>query len=130
MCYKRNELTIIGLSSRADICQTLGVSEWYGMTRVFYSDAGLEPTGNSDHGRLQVHIPRQAKDKCGHASGGICVSCCRHGGLKKTNLLKEKPLKGYMLSGGRLTKIQTTTTPDHVWPEVWTKIGKTAQNRV
>ena len=26
------------------------------MTRVFFSDAGLEPTGNSDHDRLQVHI--------------------------------------------------------------------------
>ena len=26
-------------------------------------------------------------------------------------------------------KIQTTTGPDHVWPEVWTKIGKAAQNR-
>ena len=29
----------------------------------------------------------------------------------------------------RLTKFQATTRPDHVWPEVWTKIGKAAQNR-
>ena len=28
-----------------------------------------------------------------------------------------------------LTKVQTTTRPDHVWPEVWTKNGKAAQNR-
>ena len=34
-----------------------------------------------------------------------------------------------MWSGRRLTKIQATTRPDHVWPEVWTKIGKAAQNR-
>ena len=34
-----------------------------------------------------------------------------------------------MWSGGRLTKIHTTTRPDHVWPEVRTKIGKPAQNR-
>ena len=34
-----------------------------------------------------------------------------------------------MWSGERLTKIQTTTRPDHVWPEMWTKIGKAAQNR-
>ena len=34
-----------------------------------------------------------------------------------------------MWSGERLTKIQTTTRPDHVWPEVWTKIGEAAQNR-
>ena len=32
-------------------------------------------------------------------------------------------------SGRRLTKIPTTTRPDHVWPEVWTKIGKASQNR-
>ena len=46
------------------------------MTRVFFSDAGLEPTGNSDHDRLQVHILLgKAEDRCGHAGGGICVSC-------------------------------------------------------
>ena len=32
-----------------------------------------------------------------------------------------------MWSGWRLAKVQTTTRPDHVWPEVWTKIGKAAQ---
>ena len=31
--------------------------------------------------------------------------------------------------GVRLTKVQSTTRPDHGWPEVWTKIGKAAQNR-
>ena len=56
MCYKRTELTIIGMSTRADICQILG--------------------GDSQN-----------------------------------------------------SLIQTTTRPDHVWPEVWTKIGKAAQNR-
>ena len=29
----------------------------------------------------------------------------------------------------RRTKIQATSRPDHVWPEVWTKIGQAAQNR-
>ena len=50
-------------------------------------------------------------------------------GLMKFTLLKEKPPKGYMWSGRRWTKIQTTTRPDYVWPEVRTKIGKAAQNR-
>ena len=50
-------------------------------------------------------------------------------GFTKFTLLKEKPPKGYMLPGERLTKIQTTARPDYVWPEVWTKIGKAAQNR-
>ena len=34
-----------------------------------------------------------------------------------------------MWSGERLTEVQTTTRPDHVWPEVWTNFGKDAQNR-
>ena len=61
------------------------------------------------------------------------VESCKHlsdswGGLTQFILLKEKPPKGYMVFGERLTKIQTTTRPDYVWPEVWTKIGKAAQN--
>ena len=47
----------------------------------------------------------------------------------KFTLLKAKPLKGQMWSRRRLTKIQATTRPDYVWPEVWTKMGKAAQNR-
>ena len=44
--------------------------------------------------------------------------------IDRKNLQRE-----YMWSGRRLTKIQTTTRPDYVGPEVWTKIGKAAQNR-
>ena len=49
--------------------------------------------------------------------------------FKKFTLLKEKPPERKMWSRMRLTKIQTTTRPDHVWPEIWTKIGKATQNR-
>ena len=38
-------------------------------------------------------------------------------------LLEEKPPKGYLWSGRRLTKVQTTTRPNKVRPEVWTKNG-------
>ena len=47
----------------------------------------------------------------------------------KFTLLTEKSPKGYLWAGRRLTKVQTTTGPDHVCPEVMTKIGKAAQNR-
>ena len=50
-------------------------------------------------------------------------------GFTNFTLLEEKPPKGYMWSGWRLTKVQTTTRTDHVCREVWTKIGKAAQNR-
>ena len=44
-------------------------------------------------------------------------------------LLNETPPKGYMWSRRRLTKIQTTSRPDHLWPDAWTRIGKAAQRR-
>ena len=50
-------------------------------------------------------------------------------GFTKFTRLKEKPPNGYMWSQGGLTKVQTISRPDHVWPELWTKIGKAAQNR-
>ena len=37
-------------------------------------------------------------------------------------------VKDGLLPGERLTKVPTTTRPDHVWQEVWTKIGKAARN--
>ena len=42
-------------------------------------------------------------------------------------LLEEKPPDGYMWSGGRLTRKQLTSRPDHSWPELWTKLGRNAQ---
>ena len=50
-------------------------------------------------------------------------------GFTKFTLLKENSPKKFLWSGRRLTKVQTTTRPDRVWPKVWTKIGKAAQNR-
>ena len=32
-----------------------------------------------------------------------------------------------MWSGQWLTNIQTTSRPDHIWPDAWTRIGKAAQ---
>ena len=45
-------------------------------------------------------------------------------GFTKILELKEMHPKGHRWSRERLTKVQTTTGPDHVWPEAWTKIGK------
>ena len=50
-------------------------------------------------------------------------------GFTKIHFIEREPPKGYMWSRERLTKIQTTIRPDHVWPEFWMKIGKAAQNR-
>ena len=42
---------------------------------------------------------------------------------------RETSQRIYVVRWERLTKVQTTTRPNHVWPEVWLKIGKAAQNR-
>ena len=49
-------------------------------------------------------------------------------GFTKITPLREKAPKGFLCSGKRLTKVQTTARPEHVWPEEWTPIGNTAQN--
>ena len=44
-------------------------------------------------------------------------------------VLEEKSSDGYMWSGWRLTKRQATSRPDHLWPELWTKLGRNAKLR-
>ena len=47
-------------------------------------------------------------------------------GFTQFTLLEEKPPNGYMWSGVRLTRKQRTSRPDHLWPELWEKMGKNA----
>ena len=48
-------------------------------------------------------------------------------GFTQFTLLEEKPPDGYMWSGWRLTKRQVTYRPDHLWPELWIKLGRNAE---
>ena len=48
-------------------------------------------------------------------------------GFTQFTLLEEKALDGYMWSGGRLTRKQLTSRPDHLWPELWKSMGKHAK---
>ena len=40
-------------------------------------------------------------------------------GFTRFILLNERPLDGYTWSGERLTRKQTTSRPDKLWPEMW-----------
>ena len=40
-------------------------------------------------------------------------------GFTQFTLLEEKPPNGYIWSGGRLTRKELTSRPDHLWPELW-----------
>ena len=48
-------------------------------------------------------------------------------GFTQFILLEEKPPEGFMWSGERLTKRQATSRLDHLWPELWDKMGKNAK---
>ena len=50
-------------------------------------------------------------------------------GFTRFILLEEKPPDGYMWSGERLIRKQLTSRPDHLWPELWTKLGRNAQQK-
>ena len=48
-------------------------------------------------------------------------------GFTRLIYLEEKPPNGQMWSGRRLTRKQLTSRPDHLWPELWKKMGKNAK---
>ena len=48
-------------------------------------------------------------------------------GFTQFTLLEEKLPDGYMWSGRRLTRRQVTSRPDHVWTELWIKLGRNAK---
>ena len=48
-------------------------------------------------------------------------------GFTQFTLLEEKAPDGYMWSGGRLTRKQLTSRPDHLWPELRKSMGKHAK---
>ncbi len=48
-------------------------------------------------------------------------------GFTQFTLLDEKAPDGYTWSGGRLTRKQLTSRPDHLWPELWKSMGKACQ---
>ena len=50
-------------------------------------------------------------------------------GFTQFTLLEEEPPDGFLWSRWRLTKRQVTFRPDHLWPELWTKMGRNAKLR-
>ena len=45
-------------------------------------------------------------------------------GFTQCTLLEEKPLRRTYVVGRRLTRRQLTSRPDHLWPGLWTKLGR------
>ena len=47
-------------------------------------------------------------------------------GFTQFTLLEEKPPEGHVCSGERLQRRLLTSRQDHLWPELWTKLGRNA----
>ena len=65
-------------------------------------------------------------DDCRNIDGSRDLSDSRTGFTQFT-LLEEKPSDGYMWSRERLTRKQLTSRPDHLWSELWGKMGRHAK---
>ena len=59
----------------------------------------------------------------------MALETCLILGQVSHNLLysTKKAPDGYTWSGGRLTRKQLTSRPDHLWPELWKSMGKNAK---
>ena len=77
------------------------------------------------HTNLNVKQERRIDD-CWNIDGSRDLSDSWTGFTQFT-LLEEKPPDGYMWSGRRLTRKQLTSRPDHLWLELWDKMGKNAK---
>ena len=47
-------------------------------------------------------------------------------GFTRFTVLKKPSPDGHLWARERLTNIQTTSRPDNIWPEVWSKMSKTS----
>ena len=79
---------------------------------------------------LLIRIGMSSKRNASMIIGTLmALETCLILGQVSHNLLywKKKAPDGYMWSGWRLTRKQLTFRPDHLWPELWDKMGKNAK---
>ena len=50
-------------------------------------------------------------------------------GFTRFTVLSEKPPDGYTWSGKRLTRKQTTSRPDILWPEMWKRLPDASKRK-
>ena len=50
-------------------------------------------------------------------------------GFTRFTILNEKPLDGHTWSGVRLTRKQTTSGPDTLWPEMWKHMSDASKRK-
>ena len=67
-------------------------------------------------------------DDCWNVDGDRELSDMRTG-FPRFTILSEKPPDGCTWSGGRLTRKQTISKPDKLWPEVWKHMSDASKRK-
>ena len=67
-------------------------------------------------------------DDCWNVDGDRELSDTWRGFIRFT-ILDEKPPDGFSWSGRRLTRKQTTSRPDSLWPEIWKDMSEALKRR-
>ena len=89
------------------------------------SEGSLPHVSRATHTNLDV-MQEKRIDDFWNIDGSRDLSDPWTGFTQKT-LLEEKFPEGFIWSGGRLTRKQFTSSPDHLWPELWKSMGKHAK---
>ena len=76
---------------------------------------------------LDVLLEKNIGD-CGNVDGDRELSDTWTG-LTRFTVLFEKTLDGYTWSGRRLTRNQTTSRPDTLWPEIWKEMSDASKRK-
>ena len=79
------------------------------------------------HTTLDVNLEKSVDD-CWNVDGDSELSDTWTG-FTRLIMLSEKPLDGYAWSGERLTRKQTTSRPDKVWPDVWKHMSDASKRK-
>ena len=106
-------------------------SRWT-QSQTLLAERGIIPYSTKIHWRIQNHSYefgcQQEKriDDYWNIDGSRDLSDSWTGFTQFT-LLDEKAPDGYMWSRERLTRKQLTSRPDHLWPELWIRMGRNAK---
>ena len=71
---------------------------------------------------------RKSVDDCWNVDG-VSELSDTWTGFTRFIILSEKPPDGYSWSGRRLTRKQTTSRPDNVWPDMWKHMSDASKRK-
>ena len=119
----------IQTSSRPDFFFSLQIQIWASVELIFITDTDLDFSGiNFVIISVSMVLLEKNIDDYWNVDGDRELSDMWTGFTRFT-VLNEKPPDGYKWSRGRLTRKQTTSRPDTLWPEIWKERSEAFKRR-